>query len=231
MTRAASLRPKAGPSFPAEVLSPSDSGAFFAWHSHPLLFPFVASADRPGEVVGDLRLNDEPVLAEVFGCIEERYRDPVSLKDVARAVSLTPGHLTTVVRRKTGTHGAGVDRRAPPCGGAAPPGRDRPGGGRGRAQSWLQRSWLLREDLQARPRYDAAGLAACRSPVKGSPNVPAGTPWADSRKPSDDGYQLGCGKARLDALPHVLPQPHLDVRFLSKRGGEAKLRDALRLGS
>jgi len=143
--------------FPAEVLAPSDSGAFFAWRSHPLLFPFVASADRPGEsaarrlvvpeeqrvswsarfseldlelekrwdgyreaalahlmlllvgisrlaaeVVGDLRLNDEPVLAEVFGCIEERYRDPVSLKDVARAVSLTPGRLTTVVRRKTG---------------------------------------------------------------------------------------------------------------------------------
>ncbi len=118
MTRAASLRPKAG-RLPAEVLAPSDSGAFFASRSHPLLFPFVASADRPvesaahrlgpeeqraswsarfpywicisrsagwvseaalahlmlllvgisrlaAEVVGDLRLNDEPVLAEVF---------------------------------------------------------------------------------------------------------------------------------------------------------------------
>jgi AraC family transcriptional regulator, transcriptional activator of pobA len=54
------------------------------------------------EVVGELRLNDEPLLAEVFGFVEERYRDPVSLKDVARAVSLSPGHLTTVVRRKTG---------------------------------------------------------------------------------------------------------------------------------
>ncbi len=54
------------------------------------------------EVVGDLRLNDEPLLAEVFGFVEERYREPVSLKDVARAVSLSPGHLTTVVRRKTG---------------------------------------------------------------------------------------------------------------------------------
>ena len=48
------------------------------------------------EVVGDPRLNDELLLAE------ERYREPVSLKDVARAVSLSPGHLTTVVRRKTG---------------------------------------------------------------------------------------------------------------------------------
>jgi AraC family transcriptional regulator, transcriptional activator of pobA len=54
------------------------------------------------DVVGDLRLNDEPLLAEVFGFIEERYREPISLKDVARAVSLSRGHLTTVVRRKTG---------------------------------------------------------------------------------------------------------------------------------
>ena len=54
------------------------------------------------DVVGDLRLKDEPLLAEVFGFIEERYREPVSLKDVARAVSLSPGHLTTVVGRKTG---------------------------------------------------------------------------------------------------------------------------------
>ena len=54
------------------------------------------------DVVGDLRLKDEPLLAAVFGVIEARYREPISLKDVARAVSLTPGHLTTVVRRKTG---------------------------------------------------------------------------------------------------------------------------------
>ncbi|MGH3087587.1 MAG: helix-turn-helix domain-containing protein [Rubrobacteraceae bacterium] len=54
------------------------------------------------DVVGDLRLKDESLLAEVFGFIEEHYKEPVSLKDVARAVSLTPGHLTTIVRRKTG---------------------------------------------------------------------------------------------------------------------------------
>ena len=54
------------------------------------------------EVVGDLRLNDEPLLAEVFSFVEDRYREHVSLKDVARAVSLSPGHLTTVVRSKTG---------------------------------------------------------------------------------------------------------------------------------
>ncbi len=54
------------------------------------------------DVVGDLKLKDEPLLAEVFGFIEERYSERISLKDVARAVSLTPGHLTTIVRRKTG---------------------------------------------------------------------------------------------------------------------------------
>jgi AraC family transcriptional regulator, transcriptional activator of pobA len=54
------------------------------------------------DVVGDLRLNDEPLLTEVFGFIEERYREPISLKDVARAVNLSRGHLTTVVGRKTG---------------------------------------------------------------------------------------------------------------------------------
>ena len=54
------------------------------------------------DVVGDLRLKDETLLAEVFGFIEERYGEPISLRDVARAVSLSRGHLTTVVRRKTG---------------------------------------------------------------------------------------------------------------------------------
>jgi AraC family transcriptional regulator, transcriptional activator of pobA len=54
------------------------------------------------DVVEDLRLKDETLLAEVFGFIEERYHEPISLRDVARAVSLSRGHLTTVVRRKTG---------------------------------------------------------------------------------------------------------------------------------
>ena len=54
------------------------------------------------DIVGNLRLIIEPLLAEVFGFIEEHYREPISLKDVARAVSLSRGHLTTVLRRKTG---------------------------------------------------------------------------------------------------------------------------------
>ncbi|HXV92346.1 MAG TPA: AraC family transcriptional regulator, partial [Pseudonocardia sp.] len=38
----------------------------------------------------------------VFAAIERRYREPISLRDVARAVSLSPGHLTTTVRIRTG---------------------------------------------------------------------------------------------------------------------------------
>jgi AraC-like DNA-binding protein len=54
------------------------------------------------DVAGDLRLADEPLLAEVFEHIERDYREPISLKDIAAATGLTPGHLTTTVRRKTG---------------------------------------------------------------------------------------------------------------------------------
>jgi AraC family transcriptional regulator, transcriptional activator of pobA len=54
------------------------------------------------DVVEDLRVNNEPLLAEVFAYIEAHYREPISLKDIASKLGLTPGHLTTVVRRKTG---------------------------------------------------------------------------------------------------------------------------------
>lgn len=53
------------------------------------------------DVVGDLRLNDEPLLAEVFAVIERRYAEQLSLRDVARAVNLSAGHVTTTVRRRT----------------------------------------------------------------------------------------------------------------------------------
>lgn len=54
------------------------------------------------DVAGDLRLRNEPILGSVFETIERRYASPLSLKDVAEALSLTPGYLTTLVRRKTG---------------------------------------------------------------------------------------------------------------------------------
>ena len=54
------------------------------------------------DVAGDLRLRDEPLLAEVFDFIEHHYQDRISLRDVSSAVNMSSGHLTTVVRRKTG---------------------------------------------------------------------------------------------------------------------------------
>ena len=58
----------------------------------------LAAAD----VSGGFRGNDEPLLAEVFEVIERQYSGSASLRSIAAAVALTPGHLTTVVRRKTG---------------------------------------------------------------------------------------------------------------------------------
>ncbi len=49
-----------------------------------------------------LRHQGQTVLAQVFDLIDERYREPLSTVDVADAVGLSPGHLTTLVRRRTG---------------------------------------------------------------------------------------------------------------------------------
>ncbi len=54
------------------------------------------------DVVADLRRSGEPLLAEVFAMIDERHAEPLSLRDVARELGMTPGHVTTVVRRRTG---------------------------------------------------------------------------------------------------------------------------------
>lgn len=44
----------------------------------------------------------QPRLHAVFSYIEQSYMQPISLTDVAAAVGLTPGHLTTLVREHTG---------------------------------------------------------------------------------------------------------------------------------
>jgi AraC family transcriptional activator of pobA len=62
----------------------------------------VAVSRLAADVRDDLVLRDEPLLAGVFDVIEERFRGPLTLTDVAARVGLTPGHLTTVVGRKTG---------------------------------------------------------------------------------------------------------------------------------
>jgi AraC-like DNA-binding protein len=54
------------------------------------------------DVVGDLRRSNETRLAEVFDVIEQRFAQPLSLRDVAESIGVTPGYLTTLVRRRTG---------------------------------------------------------------------------------------------------------------------------------
>jgi AraC-like DNA-binding protein len=54
------------------------------------------------DVVADLRRSGEPLLAEVFAVIDRRHAESLSLRDVAGELGMTPGHLTTVVRRRTG---------------------------------------------------------------------------------------------------------------------------------
>ena len=62
----------------------------------------VALSRLTGDVAGELRSADEPLLAAVFDVIERRFDEPISLAGVAAELALTAGHLTTVVRRKTG---------------------------------------------------------------------------------------------------------------------------------
>jgi AraC-like DNA-binding protein len=44
----------------------------------------------------------DPLVERVFAQIEAMFREPVSAADVARALGYTPGHLTTVLRQRTG---------------------------------------------------------------------------------------------------------------------------------
>jgi AraC family transcriptional activator of pobA len=62
----------------------------------------VELARLAADVPGHLRLRDDPLLAAVFDVIERRYAEPISLREVADAVGLSAGHLTTVVGRRTG---------------------------------------------------------------------------------------------------------------------------------
>lgn len=67
-----------------------------------LMLILVDVARLAQDVVEGLRIQDQPVLAEVFEFVEEHYAEPISLKDVARAANLSPGYLTTLIRRQTG---------------------------------------------------------------------------------------------------------------------------------
>ena len=54
------------------------------------------------DVVGDLRRNNETLLAEVFDVIQQQFATSLSLREVAASVGVTPGYLTTFVRQRTG---------------------------------------------------------------------------------------------------------------------------------
>jgi AraC-like DNA-binding protein len=62
----------------------------------------VAVSRLTTDVPHELQLSNEPILAAVFDVIERRYHETLSLSDIATELALSPGHLTTVVRRKTG---------------------------------------------------------------------------------------------------------------------------------
>ena len=83
-----------------ELNAPRDGSAEAALAHLTLLLVSVARISI--DIGHDLRLRSEPMLAIVFEFIEEHYHEPISLATIATAVGLTPGHLTTVVRRKTG---------------------------------------------------------------------------------------------------------------------------------
>lgn len=67
-----------------------------------LILLLIDVARLAGDVVGDLKRAGEPLLAEVFEVIDRRHTEALSLRDVAFEVGMTPGHLTTIVRRRTG---------------------------------------------------------------------------------------------------------------------------------
>jgi AraC family transcriptional regulator, transcriptional activator of pobA len=64
------------------------------------------------DVPADLRDHDETLVAAVFDALEARFHEPITARDVAAAVGRSPGHVTTVVRRRTGrTVGGWVTER------------------------------------------------------------------------------------------------------------------------
>jgi AraC family transcriptional regulator, transcriptional activator of pobA len=82
-------------------LAERDDGYQQAALAHLTLL-LIDLARLAGDLVGDLRRSGEPMLAEVFAVIDRRHSERLSLRDVAQEVGMTPGHLTTVVRRRTG---------------------------------------------------------------------------------------------------------------------------------
>ncbi len=67
-----------------------------------LLTLLLVDAARLAQITPAETLDISPLLARVFDVVEARFRETLSLSDIAAAVHLTPAHLTTLVRRVTG---------------------------------------------------------------------------------------------------------------------------------
>lgn len=67
-----------------------------------LLIVLVELARLAAPYTLGLRQQGHDLLASVFEVIDDRFRDRLSTVDVAAAVGLTPGYLTTLVRERTG---------------------------------------------------------------------------------------------------------------------------------
>jgi AraC family transcriptional regulator, transcriptional activator of pobA len=75
----------------------------FAAASRILLEWLLIKAARLAETkLEQINVSSQPVLREVFAVIESRFREGMSLDDVALAVHRSKAHLTSVVKRETG---------------------------------------------------------------------------------------------------------------------------------
>jgi AraC family transcriptional regulator, transcriptional activator of pobA len=84
----------------AEQEEPADGSA--AVVAAYLTITLVELARLAEPVTAGLRQQGDVLLADVFAVIDERYADRLSTSDVAAAVALSPGYLTTLVRERTG---------------------------------------------------------------------------------------------------------------------------------
>ena len=82
-----------------------------------LTLVLIELARMTDDVVGDLRRSGEHLIADVFAVIERRIDEPLSLRDVAREVGLTPGIsrpsyvVAPVAPLSSGSSNAGCPRR------------------------------------------------------------------------------------------------------------------------
>ncbi|HEY9294737.1 MAG TPA: AraC family transcriptional regulator [Microlunatus sp.] len=83
----------------AETSAPDQVGADQA--AAAALTLILVDAARLARTQGQTTPSD-PLVARVFAVIEDHYQDPISTRDVARELGYTTGHLTTVIRERTG---------------------------------------------------------------------------------------------------------------------------------